>query len=293
MNLAPGILPRMSELLPLHARDLFGDAPPLDALVSGKRAAGDTIAVVLPAVNEAATIGAICEVIDGLRAAGLVDDLLVMDGGSTDATASVARAHGARVEPVEAVGKGDALWRSLGHIDASIVVWLDADVRNFGAHFVTRLVAPLLLHADLMFVKGFYARPFEGAPDEGGRVTELTVRPLLAAFFPELTRIRQPLAGEYAARTDVVRTLPFRTGYGVEIAMLIDLLDEVGIDAIAQADLGERVHRNRPLRELAPMAHEIAHVILERARAWGRTPIVDPRDGERPPRDRVQRASQA
>jgi glucosyl-3-phosphoglycerate synthase len=257
------------------------DVPSARALADRKNA---TVAVAIPTLDEEETVGPICEIIRSklMDDVSLVDELVVLDGWSVDATADKARAAGARVLDVRALvpdvpavkGKGDALWRGLSAIDSDIVVWIDADIRNFGPHFVTRLVAPLITNDRIDFVKGFYRRPLvyrdTVIPDAGGRVTELTARPLLNAFFPELSGVLQPLAGEYAGRRHALEQLPFFSGYSVEVGLLIDLLDARGLDAIAQADLGERLHRNRPLDELAPMAHAIARTILERAERCGR-----------------------
>jgi glucosyl-3-phosphoglycerate synthase len=281
-------------------RTFAADALP-DARALAERKNGLRVSVVLPALDEGPTVGAICRVVreHAMENVALVDELIVIDGGSTDATAAVAADAGARVVHVRDAmpevpvvrGKGESLWRSLSVATGDIVCWIDADIRNFSPHFVTRLLAPLLLDEDgeLAFVKGFYRRPLvqDGhvVPDGGGRVTELLARPLLASLFPELSCVRQPLAGEYAGRRDVLERLPFFTGYSVEAGLLIDLLGEAGLDAIAQADLTERVHRNRPLAELAPMARAIARTIMRRAREHGRIesseePALHDWDGE-------------
>lgn len=261
-----------------------GDLPDAATLADRKASCGERISVVLPALNEEDTIGAICARIraDLIDAVPLVDELVVIDSGSTDRTVDVAREAGARVVDLRdampsipvARGKGEALWRSLAVTTGDIVCWIDADIRDFGSHFVSRLVAPLVCSTDTVFVKGFYRRPLDTGgdtqPDEGGRVTELLARPLLNALFPELAGLVQPLSGEYAGRRSVLEGLPFFSGYSVEVGMLIDLLRLVGLDAIAQVDLEERVHRNRSLRDLTPMAYTIARTILRRAEEWGR-----------------------
>lgn len=264
------------------AHRTFGE-PGLD-VGAAVRARGMTVAVVLPAMNEEPTIGGICRAI--ARDLDWVDELIVIDGDSTDGTAGAARAAGATVVDARAVlpsfervaGKGDSMWRSLAATSSDVVVWIDADIRNFSSDFVSRLVAPLL-DDDVSFVKAFYRRPIDhgaGLQEKGGgRVTELLARPLLDALFPELGGVRQPLAGEYAGRREVLERLPFFTGYSVEVGLLIDLLDLVGLDGMAQADLGARVHRNRPLDELVPMAHAIARTILRRARERGRIDAYD------------------
>ena len=249
-----------------------------------KRRQGARISVVIPTLNEAPTIGSIVHTIrtELMDHHALVDQLVVIDGGSTDGTQAQARHMGADVFDVHDVvpeispvgGKGDSMWRSVRVATGDIVVWIDADIRNFGPRFITGLVAPMLDDADLAFVKGFYRRPIAFGsvvhPAGGGRVTELLARPLINAFFPELAGFLQPLAGEYAVRRDVAMRLPYFTGYSVEAGLLIDLLADVGLERMAQADLGERLHRNRRLEELAPMAGSIARAILLRAEEQGR-----------------------
>jgi len=236
--------------------------------------AGTTVSVCLPARNEAALDGAIVaslrrHLVDDVA---LVDEILVIDD-STDATAAIARGEGATVVPVEELltdlppgsGKGNALWLSLYACEGDIICWLDADIRNFEPHFVTRLVAPLLMDPTIGFVKGYYNRPIDGAPTGGGRVTELVARPLLSSLFPHLTRFVQPLSGEYAGRRELLESVPFVEGYGVEIGLLIDLVARFGLDALTQVDLDVREHRNRPLEELGPQAMAILVTGLRRA----------------------------
>ncbi|MGH2785891.1 MAG: glucosyl-3-phosphoglycerate synthase [Actinomycetota bacterium] len=269
-----------------HRRRTFGarNLPSAGELAARKLASGERISVVLPALNEAATIGPICSTIQRrlMERTGLVDELLVVDCASDDGTPDIAADAGATVHDVSDLvpempvvrGKGEALWRSLSVVHGDIVVWVDSDIRNFSTRFVTRLVAPILTDPTVSYVKGFYRRPVargeELIADEGGRVTELLARPMLAALFPELSGIVQPLAGEYAGHIDILKRIPFFTGYSVEIGLLIDLLDAVGLDAMAQVDLDERVHRNRPLTELSPMAYAIGKTILRRAEERGR-----------------------
>jgi glucosyl-3-phosphoglycerate synthase len=269
-----------------YARHTFHETDLREDLSALKRAQEISISVALPAVDEASTIGRICGSIVESLMPDLVDELVVLDGGSTDGTASVARAAGATVVDARALvpsipaikGKGESLWRSLSILNGDIVCWVDADIANFEPHFVSRLVAPLLTDPDTMFVKAFYRRPIAYGdvvlPAGGGRVTELLARPLLNALFPELGGVIQPLSGEYAGRRDVLMQLPFFTGYSVEAGLLIDLLELVGLDGIAQVDLGARVHRNRPLDELAPMAYAIARTILKRAEEWDRLQVA-------------------
>ena len=250
-------------------------SPDLDRLAAAKRRTGQTVSVCLPARDEEATVGQIVAAVrsDLVDGAGLVDEIVVLDDGSTDGTAEAARRAGARVLAVEDVlpelaagsGKGNALWKSLYAAEGDLICWLDADVRNFDSHFVTQLLEPLLVDPGIAFVKGYYERPLHGQPSGGGRVTELMARPLLCALFPQLARFVQPLAGEYAGRRDVLESVPFVEGWGVEIGLLIDIAERFGIDSIAQRDLGTREHRNRGLDELAPQAMAVLVTGLRRA----------------------------
>lgn len=233
------------------------------------------VSVCIPAHDEAATIG---DIVSRLHRAlvvdvPLIDELVVVDDRSTDDTAAIARAAGARVVATGSLpglegpfgGKGDALWTSLHETSGDVVVWCDADIRGFGAHFVTGLLGPLLTDPSVAFVKGFYERPVDGVVGTGGRTTELLARPLIALLFPELSHIVQPLAGEYGGRRDVLEELPFVEDYGVDLALLIDVAAKYGVDSIAQVDLGVRVHRNRTLDELSPQALSILQAVLRRA----------------------------
>jgi glucosyl-3-phosphoglycerate synthase len=240
-----------------------------------------TISVCLPARNEAATIGPILDALTPLLERGAIDELVVVDD-SIDGTADIALAHGAQVfcqsslrpefGPVQ--GKGDALWRSLEVLRGDVICFLDADSELVGPHYVTGLAGPIACGDGLQFVKAFYRRPLrvEGrtAPQGGGRVTELVARPLLNAFFPELAGFRQPLAGEFAARRDLLVRLPFATGYAVDIALLIDAWAAVGLDAMAQVDLDVRQNRHQPLADLVPMATAVLHAVLARVHGDGR-----------------------
>ena len=225
-----------------------------------------TIAVVVPARNEAATVGAVLEAV---RASpGLVDELVVVDDGSIDDTATVAAHHGARVvRPAGPAGKGAAMARGAAATTADLVVFLDADVLNTTPEFVARLVAPLLMRPEIHLVKGYYERPLLDMPTGGGRVNDLAARPILSLLFPGLGEVRQPLAGETALRREVLDVIDLEPAYGVEIGLLIDVAHHYGLAAVAQVDLGTRRHRNRPLEELRPMAVDVLRVALERSGA--------------------------
>ncbi len=244
-------------------------------LLAAKHALGHTISVCLPARNEAGTVGAIVgEVRERLSGTGgLVDEIVVLDDGSTDATAAAAADAGARVVAESEVlpaagpgsGKGNALWKSLHACRGDLLCWLDADLRGFRAETVTALVEPLLADPGTMMVKASYKRSFEGAPSGGGRVTELVARPLLSLLFPKLADVVQPLGGEYAARREAIEVLPFVEGWGVELALLVDIVERFGRDALAQVDLGAREHRNRPLEQLSAQSLAIIATALRRA----------------------------
>ena len=241
---------------------------PLQRLLEAKR---ESIALVLPAREVAETIGPIAQCAARLHAAGLLDEVLVIDAGSHDGSAQIAAAAGLTVvqedeiagELGPALGKGDAMWRALGALDSEIVAYLDTDAEGIGDEFDMGLVGPLVCEPDVHFVKGRFRRPFRGgpgaplAPEGGGRVTELMARPLLNLYAPELAVFDQPLAGETAARRGLLEQIPFSAGYGVEIAMLIDAWRAVGLQGMAQVDLGVRQNRHQPLRELSAMAYAV------------------------------------
>lgn len=242
----------------------------------------EPITVVLPAREVADTIGQIVERLRSLDP--FIDQILVVDADSRDGTAEVAARAGAEVhsearlvpEFGRVLGKGDAMWRAIAAVRGEVVVYLDSDTRDFSPHFAVGMLGPLLVEPELQFVKGFFRRPHlspDGTelPLEGGRVTELTARPLLSAFFPELAGFVQPLAGEVALRRRLLERIPFATGYAVETAMLLHARDALGgIDHMAQVDLDVRLNRHQPLPDLAPMAYAVLRVILERLRAEGR-----------------------
>jgi glucosyl-3-phosphoglycerate synthase len=249
-----------------------------DDLVALKR---ETVTVCLPTRNTADTIGSIVAEVGTLRDLGLVDQLLVVDADSEDGTAAAARAAGAEAVSENdlmrsfgpARGKGDAMWRALSVASGEIVVYLDGDVRDFGRHYVTGLLGPLLESARVDFVKGFYRRPLAvdsvEIEDGGGRVTELTAKPLLELLAPDLAAFRQPLAGECAARRSLLESIPYATGYGVEIAMLLDVWRRGGLERMAQVGLGSKRNSHQPLVQLGEMAREVIEALIARAGEGG------------------------
>lgn len=236
---------------------------------------GRRVSVCLPARDEAATVGAVVGAVRTalVEAVPLVDEILVVDDGSSDATAREAAVAGATVVAARDVladqgrgpGKGQALWRAVAHAQGDLLVFCDADVANFAPHFVTGLLGPLLVDGGVALVKGCYERPLHGRSGEGGRVTALVARPIIGMLFPHLAGILQPLAGESAGRRDVLEQVPFVDGYGVELGLLIDVAARFGVQSLAQVDLGVRVHRNRPLDQLSEQASAVLQVALHRA----------------------------
>ncbi len=249
---------------------------PPAVLTALKAAQSARVSVVLPARNEAATVGAIVTELRRLIGIGLVDQILVVDSGSSDATAAEAARAGAEVVRQDEVlpqlgdrpGKGEALWKSMAATTGDLIVFIDADLVGFSADYVIGLLGPLLTDPSVAFVKGTYDRPLAVGgtitPTGGGRVTELVARPLLNQFWPELAGFVQPLGGEYAARRGVLEQVPFAGGYGVELGLLVDIFELVGLDAMAQVDLGRRQHRHQSDEALATMAGQVMLT------AWGR-----------------------
>jgi glucosyl-3-phosphoglycerate synthase len=267
-----------------HHRD-FEDL----AVSSDDRAERPSTTLIFPARNVAGTIGTILTVVEDLRVrTGLPDQVIVVDADSPDGTAEIARAHGAEVYSENELmpgygpcqGKGDAMWRALSVATGDIVMFADADTTDFEEQFVYGTLGPLLADPAIQFVKAAYRRPFKQGddkiPDGGGRVTELMAKPLLNLFHPELAGFVQPLAGEFAARREVFANVPFFTGYGVEIGMLIDVYEQVGLAGLAQVDLGTRQNRHQPLASLTRMSSVVLRTVAARAglaRALGRDDI--------------------
>ena len=261
------------------------------ALLRSKQEQDLRLSLCIPTLNEAATIAGVVEAIRPLRdQIPLLDEIAVIDSGSNDQTCRIAASAGADVyvateilpelEPM--VGKGENLWKALYQLRGDIIIFIDGDILNLHTGFVTGLVGPLLLDAELGYVKGFYARPGHGVPqgagdasDSGGRMTEILVRPLLSLFFPSLARFIQPLAGEYAARRSLLERIAFPVGYGVELAHLLDLSAACGLDVFAQTDLGERRHRYRCNRQQGQSAFGVLQVFFRRLYQQGRM-VGDP-----------------
>jgi len=261
----------------------FSDRAALVGRKNGRRAC-----LAIPTLNEATTIGPIVETArrELMEAHPLLDEILVIDSGSSDATCLIAADAGARVLLSHEIapdrgsfpGKGENLWKSLLASDADLMCWVDGDLCGFHPGFVTGLLGPLLFDDSVDYVKAYYERPLgmDDADNNGGRVSEILVRPILSLFYPELSEVIQPLAGEYAARRELLSQLAFPTGYGVEIAHLIDLLAMERLGGLAQTDLVRRVHRNRPDGELGPMGFALMQVIFRRLERDGRLKLSEP-----------------
>jgi nucleotide-binding universal stress UspA family protein len=277
----PALVERWFAESSFHASE-FAD---LDRLVARKERLGTSISLVLPALNEEDTIGNIVAraVRELMRRHRLVDEILVIDSGSTDRTREIAAAEGARVivhgdilpRYGAFIGKGEALWKSLYEARGDIIAWVDTDVRSWHPRFVYGPVGALLEHPRLQYVKGYYQRPIvEGGvlrEGGGGRVTELVARPLINLFYPQLSGVIQPLSGEYAGRRSILETLPFFTGYAVEIGHLIDIVEHGGLEALGQVDLERRVHRNQELEGLSKMSFTILQAVMKRVEEGHRT----------------------
>ncbi len=256
----------------------------LSRLVKLKSSKRLTISLAIPTLNEEANIGNEIELVRKslMEQHPLLDEIAVVDSGSTDNTHEVARQAGAEVYLADEIlpemgkhrGKGENLWKSLHVLSGDIVVWADADIENFHPKFVYGLVGPLLEEEELQFVKAFYERPLAVGGDllgtGGGRVTEILVRPIYGCFYPELALMFQPCAGEYAGRRGLLENLSFAMGYGVETGLLIDIFEQYGLDVIGQVNLDKRIHRNQDLEMLGKMSFEILHAFFNRLQKYGR-----------------------
>ncbi|MFZ0215164.1 MAG: glucosyl-3-phosphoglycerate synthase [Candidatus Dormiibacterota bacterium] len=261
----------------------------VERLLRLKRQQRQTISLGLPTLNEEATIGDVVSTLKGalMDEMPLLDEIVVVDSGSEDRTVEIVRSLGVPVVEHQAIlpelgtfrGKGEALWKSLHRLRGDLVAWCDTDISNIHPQFIYGILGPLLTDPRLAYVKGFYRRPLNFGGElqtaGGGRVTELTARPILNLFYPELSGLLQPLSGEYAGRRELLERLPFFTGYGVEIGHLIDILDNFGLNRIAQCDLGVRIHRNQDLFDLSKMSFAIMQVALKRLGDRHRIHLVD------------------
>lgn len=256
----------------------------LGRLVDQKRKKNLKISLCLPTLNEEKTIAKEILIMKSelMTRYPLLDEIVVIDSGSTDRTREVARAFGADVYEATDIlpdletfkGKGENLWKALYVTEGDIIVYLDADIKNIHYRFAYALIAPLLYYDNIKYVKAFYDRPIATGknkirPTGGGRVTELVIRPLFSLYFPELTQILQPLSGEYAGSREVFEAIPFPIGYGVETSMILDIYEKWGLDVIAQVDLDKRIHRNQDTRALGKMAFVIMMTFINRQKKLG------------------------
>lgn len=261
----------------------------LEWLVGLKREQNVTISLALPALNEEETVGNVIRTVKGalMDQTPLLDEIVLIDSNSTDRTREIAAGLGVPVYIHQEVlpeygarrGKGEALWKSLYVTRGDIIVWIDTDIVNIHPRFVYGVIGPLLVNPSLLYVKGFYQRPLRDGntlqAGGGGRVTELTARPLINLFYPELSGIIQPLSGEYGGRRRALERLPFFSGYGVEIGMLIEVLEKFGLSAIAQSNLLERIHHNQPLEALSKMSFVILQAVLRKLESRFERPVLE------------------
>jgi len=252
-------------------------------LISQKKKKGISISLCFPTLNEASTIGNILDIVKKeIFIPGLVDEVVIIDSDSSDDTPEIVKSKGFPLYQHKDIlkeygsysGKGEALWKSMFVLKGEIIVWCDSDIKNFSPRFVYGILAPLLIREDISYVKAFYKRPIniEGTVKKsgGGRVTEILIRPTLNLFYPELSWLLQPLSGEYAGRRQILEQIPFSTGYGVEIGMLIEIYKKFGLDSIAQVNLKTRMHRNQPLSALSKMSFGIMQSIYKKLEKYGR-----------------------
>ncbi|HET7143676.1 MAG TPA: glucosyl-3-phosphoglycerate synthase, partial [Anaerolineales bacterium] len=250
----------------------------LKFLLSLKQKQNLTISLALPALNEEQTVGKVLKTLKNalMTRIPLLDEIMLIDSNSTDRTRQIAEKIGVPVHIHQKIlpqyglrkGKGEALWKSLYCTSGDIIIWVDTDIVNIHPRFIYGLIGPLLLRPEIDFAKGFYRRPLKVGnkmqAGSGGRVTELTARPLLNLFYPELSGIVQPLSGEYGGRRKALEQLPFFSGYGVEIGLLIDMFEKFGLTSIAQVDLLERIHHNQPLDALGKMSFAIIQAVIRK-----------------------------
>lgn len=253
------------------------------AMVEEKERKGLTISLCIPTLNEEKTIGKEIVIFKSelMDRYPLIDEIAVIDSGSTDQTRETAAAFGADVYLSAEIlpeqgfkrGKGENLWKAIHQLHGDIICYIDADIRNIHPRFITGLIAPLIYHDRMKYIKAFYDRPLAFSqglrPSGGGRVTEILVRPLFSLFFPELTALIQPLSGEYAVRREVLEAIPFPIGYGVETSHLIDVYMKFGLEAFGQTDIDQRVHRNQATLDLGKMAFGILQSFLNRLETYG------------------------
>lgn len=271
-----------------HTREFMD----LERLMQLKQDQGVTISLALPALNEEETVGNVIKTVKTalMDQVPVLDEIVLIDSGSQDKTREIASDLGIPVFIHQEIlpqygayhGKGEALWKSLYVVNGDIIAWIDTDIKNIDSRFVFGILGPLLDNQEIHFVKGFYRRPLRQGKKTvaggGGRVTELTARPFINLFFPELSGLIQPLSGEYAGRRSALEMLPFFTGYGVETGLLIDLLDNYGLEGIAQVDLLERIHHNQPLPSLSMMSFAIMQVVFNRLEKRHKTHLLDQAD---------------
>ncbi len=276
----------MNEIRHIFHHSDFSD---LKKLMAAKEKQGLSISLALPTLNEEKTIGKEILIIKSelMDRYPILDEIMVIDSGSTDNTLAIASEFGARVTDSSGIlpqygfrkGKGENLWKSLYELKGDIIVWIDADINNIHPKFVYGLVGALLFYPELHYVKAFYERPITGSDgirhSGGGRVTEIFTRPVLSTFYPELAFLIQPLSGEYAGRRSLLEKLPFSVGYGVEIGHLLDINRMMGVDVIGQVDLDLRIHRNQSIRALSRMSFALLNTVLQRLEAYGKIKLKD------------------